>query len=81
MRLDLFLKKTVIIKRRTIAKEIVERGMVLLNDKVAKPSSNVLDGSKLVLHLGSHTITVIAKIETKGTKEIPSYILVSDTKE
>ena len=44
MRIDLFLKEARIIKRRTIAKEYCLRGLVLINKKEAKPSSEVNDG-------------------------------------
>lgn len=79
MRLDLFLKKTAVIKRRTIAKELVERGHVLINNKIAKPSSNVQDGDSVQLSLGNHVTLIKAVVEIKGTKEIPSFVLVSDT--
>ena len=36
MRLDLVLKQSGLIKRRTVAKELAERGRILINDR--KPS-------------------------------------------
>ena len=44
MRLDLVLKQSGLIKRRTVAKELAERGRILINDRVAKPSSEVKAG-------------------------------------
>lgn len=41
MRLDKYLKVSRIIKRRTVAKEVCESGRVYINDKVAKPSTEV----------------------------------------
>lgn len=41
MRLDKYLKVSRIIKRRTVAKEACESGRVYINDKVAKPSTEV----------------------------------------
>ena len=41
MRLDKYLKVSQIIKRREVAKQCIENGFVLLNDKVAKASSPV----------------------------------------
>mgnify|MGYP003511502535 CR=1 FL=1 len=41
MRLDKYLKVSRLIKRRTIAKEILDLGFVKINDRVAKPSSEV----------------------------------------
>ena len=80
MRLDLFLKKTNIIKRRTVAKEIVIRGLVASYNKVLKPSSEILNDQILKLELGTHVIEIKTIIETKNNKEIASYVLLSDEK-
>ena len=45
MRLDLLLKQSGIIKRRTVAKALAENGKILVNGKVAKPSTEVKDGN------------------------------------
>lgn len=80
MRLDLFLKKTAVIKRRTIAKEIVGRGNAKINGRVAKPSSEVKDGDIIDLHLGNRNAQIKAIIEIKGSKENPSFEIVKDEK-
>lgn len=80
MRLDLYLKKTSLIKRRTVAKEIVERGHTLINNKVAKPSSDVKTGDVIELRLGPKTILVKAIVELKGTKEFPDYEILETNK-
>ena len=41
MRLDKFLKVSRIIKRRTVAKEIADKGRITINDKIAKSSTDV----------------------------------------
>ena len=41
MRLDKYLKLTRIIKRRTVAKDAGESGIISVNGKVAKPSKEV----------------------------------------
>lgn len=41
MRIDKFLKNSRIIKRRTLAKEACEKQRILLNDRIAKPGSEV----------------------------------------
>ena len=46
MRLDKFLKVSRIIKRRTVAKEACDKGIVTINGKVAKSSSEVNIGDK-----------------------------------
>ncbi len=58
MRLDKYLKTARIIKRRTIAKGISDLGFVKINDKVAKPSSNVEFGDIVELSLGEKRITL-----------------------
>ena len=73
MRLDLFLKTARLIKRRTIAKEFCDRGLVVVNGKAAKPSYEVKDGDQITLKFGEIILELIAHIEIKGTKEIVSY--------
>ena len=73
MRIDLFLKEARIIKRRTIAKEYCLRGLVLINKKEAKPSSEVNDGDVVNITFGEKNFDVIAKIEIVGKKERASY--------
>ena len=51
MRLDKYLKVSRIIKRRTVAKEACENGRVAINDKVAKPSTDVKEGDIMKLLL------------------------------
>lgn len=58
MRIDKYLKLTRLIKRRTIAKELLERGIFTINGKVAKPSNEVKVGDILVLPLGRHKLEV-----------------------
>lgn len=52
MRLDKFLKVSRIIKRRTVAREFAENDRVLINGRVAKPSSNVKPGDIITIQSG-----------------------------
>ena len=72
MRLDLFLKETRLIKRRTIAKELCDAGKVLINDKVSKPSAEVKEGDIVTLKVGFKEISGVAHIEARGTREFPT---------
>lgn len=47
MRLDQFLQKTGIVKRRALAKEICDRGNVELNGRVAKAAHEIKSGDEL----------------------------------
>lgn len=58
MRLDKFLKVSRIIKRRTVAKEIADKGRIKINNKVAKSSSNVEVGDQLEINFGNKQLTV-----------------------
>lgn len=58
MRFDKYLKLTRLIKRRTIAKELIERGGFLINGKEAKPSSEVKIDDILEINLGRHYLKV-----------------------
>ncbi len=70
MRLDKYLKVTRLIKRRTIANELASRGIFKINDKVAKPSSNVKIGDIIFLQLGRHALTVeVLRIEKTARKD------------
>lgn len=73
MRLDLVLKLSGLIKRRTVAKELAERGKILINDRVAKPSSEVKDGDTLELRLGNRILVVEINFVLKFKKEYPVY--------
>lgn len=52
MRLDKYLKVTRIIKRRTISKEIINFGQVKVNNKIAKPSTNLKVNDIISLQMG-----------------------------
>lgn len=77
MRLDLFLKQTALIKRRTIAKELADIGKVFINGKVTKPSAEVKQGDCLKLVLGNRIVTCTAGFELRGKREFP---IVTDSK-
>ncbi|MEW6423511.1 MAG: RNA-binding S4 domain-containing protein [Bacillota bacterium] len=58
MRIDKFLKVSRLIKRRTLAKEICDRGQVTLNERVAKASAEVKPGDVITINLGSRQLKV-----------------------
>lgn len=80
MRLDLVLKVSGLIKRRTVAKAITESGKVLVNGKVAKPSTEVKDGDVLTLSLGPRKLVVKITYELRYKKEYPIYEEISSEK-
>ncbi|MBS9399079.1 RNA-binding S4 domain-containing protein [Pediococcus acidilactici] len=58
MRLDKFLKVSRIIKRRALAKEVADQGRILINDKVAKSSSNVVPNDQVEICFGNKTLVI-----------------------
>lgn len=56
MRLDKFLKVSRVIKRRTLAKEVCDRGQVTINGRVAKAGTEVKTGDNLEVNFGSRIL-------------------------
>lgn len=65
MRLDKFLKVSRIIKRRSVAKEASDADKVLINSKVAKPSSEVKVGD--IIEVNYYKKKVIIKVTSLST--------------
>ena len=74
MRLDKFLKVSRIIKRRTVANEIADKGRVAVNGKTVKPSYEVKVGDIVEIQFGEKIskfeIINIPKVQTKDMPEI-----------
>lgn len=61
MRIDKFLKNSRIIKRRTVAKEACEQGRISVNEKIAKPGTEVKVGDIIHVRFGNGSLT--ARVE------------------
>jgi ribosomal 50S subunit-recycling heat shock protein len=80
MRLDLALKHSGLIKRRVVAKAYCERGLVLINGKVGKPSSEVKSGDVIQVTLGNRVIKFTLDITVEGRKITLNYELIEEYK-
>lgn len=70
MRLDKYLKVSRIIKRRTVANEACSSGRVTINDKTAKPSTDVKVGDVIAIRLGAKLFKAeITEVREYATKE------------
>lgn len=69
MRLDKFLKVSRIIKRRTVAKDASDSGVVLVNGKEAKASTKVKEGDILEISFGSRMVKVRVEKLLDSTKK------------
>ncbi|MFX4262851.1 RNA-binding S4 domain-containing protein [Pelotomaculum propionicicum] len=56
MRLDKFLKVSRVIKRRTLAKEICDRGQVEVNGRTAKAGTEIKPGDMVRINFGGRKI-------------------------
>jgi len=83
MRIDKFLKVSRIIKRRTVASEACSGGRVMINSKIAKPSSPIKAGDILCIRFGEHTgyyeITSVADTVSKDHAAEMYRVLNEDT--
>ena len=69
MRLDKFLKVSRLIKRRTVAKEVADKGRVFINDKVAKSSTDVKVGDKIAIQSGNKHVLVQVEALMDSTRK------------
>lgn len=83
MRIDKFLKISRIIKRRSVAKEVADKGRIQVNGKVAKSSTTVKVGDELQIQFGNRLLNVEIKELHESTKKEDAakmYAVISDTK-
>ena len=78
MRLDLCLKHSGIVKRRTVAKYFCERGLVKINERVSKPSSEVKDGDYVTVKYGEKEVRMQISLRKEGRVIYVGYTLVED---
>ena len=70
MRLDKYLKVSRIIKRRSVAKEVIDNGFVFINEKKAKASSEIKVGDTIsLLHRDEKKKYIVKNIFEFATEE------------
>ena len=73
MRLDKYLKVSRLIKRRTVANEACDNGLVTVNGKPARASYEVKEGDRITLRFGVRTMTVeVLAVEESPRKDAAS---------
>jgi len=75
MRLDKYLKVSRIIKRRTVAKDFAENDRVMVNGRVAKPSTEVKAGDIITLRVGAREtsyqiLSIMDNVKAAEAKEL-----------
>lgn len=84
MRLDKFLKISRIIKRRSVAKEVADKGRIQINGKLAKSGSTVKVGDVLKIQFGNRVVEYeVRELHESTKKEDASqmYVLLSEEKQ
>ena len=83
VRLDLFLKMSRLVKRRTIAQEMCEAGRVLVNSHAAKPAKDVKEGDVVTLKFSSRIVELnVLKLPASSKKASSEefYTITSETR-
>ncbi|KYG33306.1 RNA-binding S4 domain-containing protein [Alkalihalobacillus trypoxylicola] len=81
MRLDKFLKVSRLIKRRTLAKEVCDKGRIKVNGQVAKAGTNVKQGDEMEITFGQKKVTVKIDVIKEIVKKEDAPMMYSIIKE
>ena len=74
MRLDKYLKVSRVIKRRQIAKQLADDERVFINDRLAKPASEVQIGDEIEIQFEHRHIRLkVLYMSEKMHKDAPNY--------
>lgn len=83
MRLDKYLKVSRIIKRRSVAKEVADRGRIKVNGILAKSSTDLKINDTIEIRFGNKLLTVRVlemKDSTKKEDAVKMYEIISETR-
>lgn len=81
MRLDKYLKVSRIIKRRTVAKEVADKGRIKVNGILAKSSTDLKMNDQIEIQFGNKLLTVKVlemKDSTKKEDALKMYEIISE---
>ena len=84
MRLDLFLKTSRLVPRRSVAQEFCDAGLIFVNEVAAKSSKEVKEGDVIEINRQSRT-TKVRVLQVPATKQVSKnyaaglYELVKET--
>lgn len=81
MRLDLFLKLTRLVKRRTVARELCDQGRTLVNGRPAKPAREIRPGDQISVRYSTRTIALKVlslPVATRKVQPEPCFVVTED---
>ena len=83
MRLDLYLKKTGVVRHRSVAKEICDAGAASVNGRPAKPGQSLRPGDRIDIKFAERALALRVLGIPHGNlakRDVPRYVeVVSDT--
>ena len=68
MRLDKYLKTARILKRREAAKELALQGRIWVNDRVAKPSTELKIGDTIRIRFGARLLEIRKQVSKQNAQ-------------
>ena len=83
MRIDKYLKVARILKRRTVAKELALNDRLLVNERLAKASSEVKPGDIITIEFGHRTFKVrVLEVRENASKQdaLAMYEVIDEVK-
>ena len=83
MRLDKYLKVSRLIKRRSVAKEVADKGRIKVNGILAKSSTDLKQNDQVEIRFGNKLLTVRVldmKDSTKKEVAVKMYDIISETR-
>ncbi|SQE94947.1 S4 domain containing protein [Streptococcus equi subsp. zooepidemicus] len=83
MRLDKYLKVSRLIKRRSVAKEVADKGRIKVNGILAKSSTYLKQNDQVEIRFGNKLLTVRVldmKDSTKKEDAVKMYDIISETR-
>ena len=69
MRIDKYLKLARLVKRRSVAKLLADHGKIIVNDKIAKPSTAIAVGDIIKITFGEKELQVKVQAILKNPKK------------
>lgn len=80
MRLDKYLKVSRLIKRRTVANEACDNGLVSVNGRPQRASYDVKVGDRITLSFGQRTLTVEVTAVQETVKQADAATLYKEVR-
>ena len=79
LRLDLYLKRSGLVKRRTLAATLCENGYVILNGRPAGPGKSVKVGDRMEVRYARKKVLVeVTEMPGKQVRKGESYNIISE---